>query len=205
MSMLTVCTFAIERYLAIHHPFTFNASSGVNRAIKVICGCWAFYFIVSSPLLLQLHVKKYSLWSIESDDFWLCKYEKDYDHLIVYLRAGIILLVVYLVPLTVTMLLYVRMWIKIRNSSKNSSSLVAVENIQTTERLRDSTRILYKFWLSAYGGFTYYMALFSVIFDLPLPLVTICYISVNLPSKCYMTLKLTFLLFFNMKPKCNLI
>lgn len=49
VTILTITSFSVERYIAICHPFRSHAMSKLSRAIKFIVGIWIGAFCLATP------------------------------------------------------------------------------------------------------------------------------------------------------------
>lgn len=56
VTILTISSFTIERYIAICHPFRQQAMSKLSRAVKFIVGIWIFAFTAALPQACQFGV-----------------------------------------------------------------------------------------------------------------------------------------------------
>lgn len=126
-SVLTITAFTAERYVAICHPFLSQTMSKLSRAIKLILFVWLIAFLCALPLALQFGLVPISQYGRPSDVMCLPMYEWS------TLSFAVSSLVFFVVPMTVIVLLYVLIGVKLKKSTMIS------RNRSQSRRMRGRT------------------------------------------------------------------
>lgn len=106
VTILTISSFTVERYIAICHPFRQQAMSKLSRAIKFIVGIWLFAFAAALPQACQ-----FSVADINGDVLCIIK-----NRSISYAFTTSSL-IFFVAPMTLICVLYVLIGLKLRQSS----------------------------------------------------------------------------------------
>ncbi|XP_017787356.1 PREDICTED: neuropeptides capa receptor-like [Habropoda laboriosa] len=121
VSVLTIVAFSMERYLAICHPLRVYTISGLKRPIRFILAAWSIALVCAIPFAIYTKVNlveyppdsgKYSADSAICA--MLLPYMPDFP---LYELSSIIF---FLVPMLVILVVYIRMGLKIRSSTKDT-------------------------------------------------------------------------------------
>ncbi|XP_076760173.1 neuropeptides capa receptor [Xylocopa sonorina] len=122
VSVLTIVAFSMERYLAICHPLRVYTISGLKRPIRFILSAWLVALVCAIPFAIytKINLVEYPPDSGNySADSAICAmllpYMPDFP---LYELSCIIF---FLIPMMVILVVYIRMGLKIRNSTKLSS------------------------------------------------------------------------------------
>ncbi|XP_033222667.1 neuropeptides capa receptor-like [Belonocnema kinseyi] len=118
VSVLTIVAFSLERYLAICHPLQVNAMSGLKRPIRFIFGAWSIAMISAIPFAIYTKVN-YVIYppdsGIKSKNSAFCAMLlPDMPEFPLYEMSC---LVFFFIPMIIIFILYVRMGLKIQNST----------------------------------------------------------------------------------------
>ncbi|CAK9804658.1 Neuropeptides capa receptor [Anthophora quadrimaculata] len=141
VSVLTIVAFSMERYLAICHPLRFYTISGLKRPIRFILAAWSIALVCAIPFAIYTKVNlveyppdsgKYSADSAICA--MLLPYMPDFP---LYELSSIIF---FLIPMLVILVVYIRMGLKIRNSTKDTISSVVQGAIHGDSRQTQSRR-----------------------------------------------------------------
>lgn len=125
VSVLTIVAFSMERYLAICHPLQVYAISGLKRPIRFILAAWSIALVSAIPFAIYQKVNyvEYPPGSGNySADSAICAMLLPYmpDFPLYELSA----IVFFLVPMFVIVVVYTRMGLMIRNSTKETLNSV---------------------------------------------------------------------------------
>lgn len=125
VTILTISSFTIERYIAICHPFRQQAMSKLSRAVKFIVGIWLFAVLAALPQALQfrvLHIDGYVLCTIKNPSL---SYAFEISSFIFFVS-----------PMVLICVLYILIGLKLRQSSR---VIAKFSHRATTTRPRSSS------------------------------------------------------------------
>lgn len=126
VTILTITSFSVERYIAICHPFRSHAMSKLSRAIKFIVGIWIGAFCLATPqsFLFGILVEDKSRVCTVSQMFLIqLIFIKNWHK--IQIKTTIVngyffevsSFLFFIGPLFVISLLYIRIGMKLKNSS----------------------------------------------------------------------------------------
>lgn len=107
VTILTISSFTIERYIAICHPFRQQAMSKLSRAVKFIIGIWIFAFCAALPQACQfgvVHIDGHVLCTIRNPSIG---YAFEVSSFIFFVS-----------PMVLICVLYILIGLKLRQSSR---------------------------------------------------------------------------------------
>ncbi|XP_048511295.1 neuropeptides capa receptor-like isoform X4 [Athalia rosae] len=121
VSVLTIVAFSMERYLAICHPLHLYAMSGLKRPIRFIVAAWSVAIVCAIPFAVYptVHYVDYPIGSgHHSENSAICAMLlHSMPKFPLYEMSCIVF---FLVPMAVILVLYARMGLKIRRSTRNT-------------------------------------------------------------------------------------
>uniref|UniRef100_A0A0C9RF21 CapaR_3 protein n=1 Tax=Fopius arisanus TaxID=64838 RepID=A0A0C9RF21_9HYME len=122
VSVLTIVAFSMERYLAICHPLHLYAMSGLKRPLRFIFAAWLLAMVAALPFAVYTTVNyvEYPPGSGRNSE------ESAFCAMLLHNMPGFPLyelscLIFFLVPLILIMVLYIRMGLRIQNTTLGSS------------------------------------------------------------------------------------
>lgn len=107
VTILTISSFTIERYIAICHPFRQQAMSKLSRAVKFIVGIWIAAFGAALPQACQFGVYKI-------DNFTLCTIKNP----TISYAFEVSSFIFFVAPMILICVLYILIGIKLKESSR---------------------------------------------------------------------------------------
>lgn len=107
VTILTISSFTIERYIAICHPFRQQAMSKLSRAIKFIVGIWIFAILAAVPQAVQFGV-------VEVDGHVLCTIANPSTSYAFEVSS----LIFFVSPMILICMLYILIGLKLRQSHR---------------------------------------------------------------------------------------
>ena len=141
VSVLTIVAFSMERYLAICHPLRVYRISGLKRPIRFILAAWSIALVSAIPFAIytKVNLVEYPPGSGNySADSAICAmllpYMPDFP---LYELSTIIF---FLIPMLVILVVYTRMGLKIRNSTKATLSSVVEGGIHGDSKQAQSRK-----------------------------------------------------------------
>ncbi|XP_031839764.1 neuropeptides capa receptor [Nomia melanderi] len=141
VSVLTIVAFSMERYLAICHPLRVYTISGLKRPIRFILAAWSIALVCAIPFAIytKVNLVEYPPESGNySADSAICAMLLPYmPKFPLYELSSIIF---FLIPMLVILVVYTRMGLKIRNSTKEALSSVVHSTIHGESRQIQSRR-----------------------------------------------------------------
>ncbi|XP_063991330.1 neuropeptides capa receptor-like [Diachasmimorpha longicaudata] len=121
VSVLTIVAFSMERYLAICHPLRTYSMSGPERPIMIILAVWLIAVVSALPFAIYTKVNyvEYPPDSgIDSASSAICAMLlPDMPHFPLYELSSVVF---FLIPMLIILIVYTRMGLKIRKSTRNS-------------------------------------------------------------------------------------
>lgn len=131
-TVLTITAFTVERYVAICHPFRAHSLSKLSRAIRLIMLVWLVSMGLAVPLAIQFGViyeKRPCL------DTSACTLKS-----LVFEKAFIVSsCVVFVLPMTIIIVLYVLIGLKLRLSGRMTGKRPSVNSDREVSRSRASS------------------------------------------------------------------
>ncbi|XP_043253429.1 neuropeptides capa receptor isoform X1 [Colletes gigas] len=125
VSVLTIVAFSMERYLAICHPLRVYTISGLKRPIRFILAAWSIALISAIPFAIytKVNLVEYPPGSGNySADSAICAMLLPYmPKFPLYELSSIIF---FLIPMLVILVVYTRMGLRIRNSTRDTLNSV---------------------------------------------------------------------------------
>ncbi|XP_076235783.1 neuropeptides capa receptor [Calliopsis andreniformis] len=125
VSVLTIVAFSMERYLAICHPLRVYTMSGLKRPIRFILAAWSIALICALPFAIYTDVNlvEYPPGSGNySADSAICAMLLPYMPKFPLYELSCIIF--FLIPMLVILVVYTRMGLKIRNSTRETLNSV---------------------------------------------------------------------------------
>lgn len=107
VTILTISSFTIERYIAICHPFRQQAMSKLSRAVKFIVGIWIFAFAAALPQACQFGVVRIA-------DSAMCTIKNPSMSYAFQISS----LIFFVSPMVLICVLYILIGLKLRQSSR---------------------------------------------------------------------------------------
>ncbi|XP_015118533.1 neuropeptides capa receptor [Diachasma alloeum] len=173
VSVLTIVAFSMERYLAICHPLRTYSMSGPKRPIMIILTAWLIAIISAFPFAIYTKVNyvEYPPDSgIDSANSAICAMLlPDMPHFPLYELSCVVF---FLIPMLIILIVYTRMGLKIRKSTRNSPTRTGAVVIMffLCWAPFHAQRLLYVYaqeadyypdlneWLYIFSGFLYYFS-----------------------------------------------
>ncbi|CAL7936953.1 unnamed protein product [Xylocopa violacea] len=118
VSVLTIVAFSMERYLAICHPFRVYTISGLKRPIRFILCAWSIALVCAIPFAIYTKINLVEYPPDSAICAMLLPYMPDFP---LYELSCIIF---FFIPMMVILVVYIRMGLKIRNSTKDTLNSV---------------------------------------------------------------------------------
>lgn len=119
VSVLTIVAFSMERYLAICHPLRVYSMSGLKRSTRFILAAWSIAMISAIPFAIYTKVNfvEYPPGSgnYSADSAICAMLLPDMPKFPLYELSSIVF---FLIPMLVILVVYTRMGLKIKNSTK---------------------------------------------------------------------------------------
>ena len=125
VSVLTIVAFSMERYLAICHPLRVYTMSGLKRPIRFILAAWSIALISAIPFAIYTTVNlvEYPPGSGNySADSAICAMLLPYMPKFPLYELSCIIF--FLIPMLVILVVYTRMGLRIRNSTRETLNSV---------------------------------------------------------------------------------
>ncbi|XP_015593513.1 neuropeptides capa receptor [Cephus cinctus] len=120
VSVSTIVAFSMERYLAICHPFQVYSISGLKRPARFILAAWSIAIVAAVPFAVYTKVNKVEFPPNSgnySDESAICAIlQPDLPQFPLYEMSCIVF---FLVPMTVILIVYTRMGLRIWGSTEN--------------------------------------------------------------------------------------
>uniref|UniRef100_A0A336KZK7 CSON002053 protein n=1 Tax=Culicoides sonorensis TaxID=179676 RepID=A0A336KZK7_CULSO len=107
VTILTITSFSVERYIAICHPFRSHAMSKLSRAIKFIVGIWIGAFLLATPQSFLFGV-------IVEESSRVCSIKTSSINGYFFEVSSFLF---FIGPLFVISILYIRIGMKLKNST----------------------------------------------------------------------------------------
>jgi neuromedin U receptor 1 len=126
-SVLTITAFTAERYVAICHPFLSQTMSKLSRAVKLILFIWLIALVCAIPQALQFGIVQFA----SRPEDVVCHFKQ----VIVQHSFELSTFLFFIVPMTLIMVLYVLIGIKLKRSTLIKS------NIKQHHKRSDSSRV----------------------------------------------------------------
>ncbi|XP_063705793.1 pyrokinin-1 receptor-like [Culicoides brevitarsis] len=125
VTILTITSFSVERYIAICHPFRSHAMSKLSRAIKFIVGIWIGAFSLATPQSFLFGI-------LDENGSRVCTIKTSIVNGYFFEISSFLF---FIGPLLVISILYIRIGLKLKNNSIFEGCAP-----QETERTRTSVR-----------------------------------------------------------------
>ncbi|XP_018334997.1 pyrokinin-1 receptor, partial [Agrilus planipennis] len=129
-TVLTITAFTVERYVAICHPFLSQTLSKLSRAVKFIILIWIFAICLAVPQALAFGIMTYD------EDHKYCQITR----VILPHSFEISTFVFFITPMTVITILYIRIGLQLRKSTK----IIAKSRSIRMKRISCQTRVSLK-------------------------------------------------------------
>jgi len=112
-TVFTITSFTVERYVAVCHPFRAHSLSKLSRAVKIIGYTWGLSTLLAVPLAIEFGVVHTQVSHLEVSHCTLksAVFEK------LFILSSF---VVFVLPMTVIIVLYILISIKLRVSGRMS-------------------------------------------------------------------------------------
>ncbi|XP_011138480.1 neuropeptides capa receptor isoform X1 [Harpegnathos saltator] len=121
VSVLTIVAFSMERYLAICHPLSVYSMSGLKRPTRFIFAAWSIAIVSAIPFAIYTKVNfvEYPPGSgnYSADSAICAMLLPDMPNFPLYELSCIVF---FLIPMLVILIVYTRMGLKIRSSTKDA-------------------------------------------------------------------------------------
>ena len=125
VSVLTIVAFSMERYLAICHPLRVYTMSGLKRPIRFILAAWSIALVSAIPFAIYTTVNLVEYPPVSgnySADSAICAMLLPYMPKFPLYELSCIIF--FLIPMLVILVVYTRMGLRIRNSTRETLNSV---------------------------------------------------------------------------------